>query len=504
MNVNSKAIDQFLKERSENNRSSVLIKKKGQIHISDKKDLSRWVRFKAKIGCGEASFCKVSSFINGHQNAIFVSDNGADERIKKEFNLFVDHYNSEKRVFWKTAKKISNVRSSISVTGSEKSTESQVSNTVQDSQAYLTKISDEYRNWYQVEKPLVWLSFFTKLKSEFTTGARVRPDDHIFSNLILKCQEDDEAYFIPTNSFEDPNPLFGYTLNPTELAELEFLKATLRAAFATKKKIVVVRLGGNGHTVAAGFAANGDFKIIDSMVNGTINIKTLTQHLNQAGIKNEKGNSIQFKGEYVNTRLQKVGHECIRFATLYCYWMYKQKSLEAFEEVNGAFIEGKLQTFEDYTKIEGSSRVRTIKGGDNSSYTNFMRSWAYRTQGLKIDTWEGISTEMLQEGMMQGRMRFYCLHKDLNPFPKWAGIYSAIIVDSEGNERSIKDLPSMPKEQEIPIAEGNDTLGSLAVSGEKRLLVFEEKNPEPQLYRLLPGQKLYNEDWNGKRSIINF
>lgn len=366
-------------------------------------------------------------------------------------------------------------------------------------QAFLDEISEKHRSMYQTEIPLLWRTIFLTLEEEFAAGpiSKVRPEDHKLSNLILDCQEDEEAYFIPANSLAAASSTFAYALDPSHPAQLEFLKRTLHAAFLSGKKIVVVRLGNDIHAVAAGFMSNGNFKIIDSMSTGTVNIQTLTQSLNQASIKNNEGESISFQGEYVNTHLQRGGHECIRFATLYCYYMYKQKSLEAFKEVNGAFFEGKLQCFEDYKKIKGSTKIYSINN-DKVDYADFMRSWTYRMQGLTIDKWEDIPFKMIKQEEDGGVMQAFCLQKGV--LPKTIYIPSALIlVDDQMSERIVYNLDAMPKDQEIFLEDENDILGSLSLPSEKRLIICEEDNPKPRLYRLLAGQKLYTIDWLGKR-----
>ena len=346
---------------------------------------------------------------------------------------------------------------------------------------------------------------FWNLKKRICSGRAiswVAPDDHKLSNLILDCQDDPEAFFIPVNGQESRLT----SLNPTKPIELEFLKNTLHAAFTTGKKIVVVRFTNGFHTVAAGFSSNGNFKIIDSMMYRTVNIKALTQVLNQASIKNDTGEIIQFKGEYINTRLQRGGHECIRFATLYCYQMYQKKNLEAFAEVNGAFLEGKLQRFEDYTKVEGSQKI-PILNSEKADYASFMRSWAYRTRGIKFDTWEEMPITTIQHPLPMpyepdGVMKTYCLQKDPHLPPYFICAYSALIIANNHKECSATSFATMPKEQEIVIEDINGTLGSLTQSGEKRLLVFENNNPTPRLYRLLPDQKLYTVDWTSKPFFV--
>jgi len=339
----------------------------------------------------------------------------------------------------------------------------------------------------------LWGTFGT-LRNDFTPGicTHVSIDSCKLSNIMSDCQGDGEAYFIPANSWENALRKRERELEPQKADHLAFLIKTLSAAFETGKKIVVARLANGIHTAAAGFCVDGRFKIIDSMLDSTVNIRYLGEQLNKASLKNSEGNIIHFKGEYINTSIQRGGHECIRFATLYCYQMYKKKDLNAFEEVNGAFSEGKLKRFEDYKQISGSKKIRSFSGSSSKDlYDKFMRSWAYRTQDMLVDTWEEINlTSRLQESE---KMEIYYLENNPNFPPGNISSEQIFIVDKKGTELTINSLNDMPKEQEIPLSTDDSVvLGSLASPNkEKRLLIFEYGQNQPRLYRLLPHQQVF-------------
>jgi hypothetical protein len=269
---------------------------------------------------------------------------------------------------------------------------------------------EKHSRSYSPSKSEDWQGIFLNLKLEFSHGpiATVTPDDHSFSNLLLTTEHDPEIFSIPHLG-----------INPRISEEMMLLKKILEASFLTGKKMVIGRLCNSKHSLAVGFCSDGSFKIIDSLsrlYGKAIDLKDLTTQLNKAAIKNVKGQPIQFQGEYIHTGIQKGGHECIRFASLYGYQMAKKKDLNAFEEVNGAFVEGKLKTFEDYAKIDGSQRMR-YKQIFNYSYKEFMSSWAYRTQGIRLDSWKNLSLKTIHKNFddyQNGKMAIYGLENDKN------------------------------------------------------------------------------------------
>jgi hypothetical protein len=357
---------------------------------------------------------------------------------------------------------------------------------------YLDELLRRRKNIYEEKKEEKTAGYFQgsfgNLRNKFSFRTEVGPDFDKLSNLTLDCQNDDEAYFIPVSCWENITRLSRVELDPKVEKELAFLIEALSAAFETGKKIVVVRLANANHAVAAGFCADGHFKIIDSMLNLTFDVTNLIEQLNKAQLKDSKGKVIHFKGEYINTSIQKDGCNCTFFATLYCYQMYKQKNLDAFEEVNGAFAEGKLKRFEDCKKIDGSRRIRSFE--ENSSkdlYNQFMCSWAYRTQGFLVDTWEEIKPLSPDE---EGEIAIYYLSKHSNFPPDVQCTRQFFLIEKE-KKLVIDTLINMPKEQEIPLNKDDTiTLGSLLSSKhERRLLIFEKK--EVRMYRLLLHQELF-------------
>jgi hypothetical protein len=359
----------------------------------------------------------------------------------------------------------------------------------------LSNIWENYKKPNIIRKePLRLDMAFLKLMLEFIPGpdSTVRPDDHPLANLVLACESNPDVYFIPTSNF------FGQSF------DIKLLKETLGAAFAVGKKMVVARLSNKIHGVAAGFCADGTFKIIDSMRNGTVNIDKLTKDLNEAMMKDRFGKLINFAGEYVNTHVQKGGHDCLRFATLYCYQMAQTKRLDAYMEVNGAFLEGRLKTFEDYKKINGSVKIGDLSGKEYT-YSPFMQSWVYRGLGIEVDSWEQMPLRLLMDAEFYApnKQEIYCFQKDR--IPLWFDSSNFIIMDDNGNEIPLVDKAALAK-QEINLNE-NDTilLGELKpkMENEKTILVFDKDKKAPRVYRLLSNQKLIEKRLMPDRLVKN-
>lgn len=328
------------------------------------------------------------------------------------------------------------------------------------------------------------LHFEHNLKNEYSSFSRSIPSPcSLFANPMLGFKESQDVFFIPDND----------AFNPTVKTECSVLIDSLRASFGSGKKMLVTQLANNIHAVAAGFKTNGEFKIIDSMGGKTVDMKALTKVLNEAKIKNLDGKLIKFKGEYVNTYIQKGGHECLRFSMLYCYQMAKRLDLNAYQEINGAFLEGKLVKYEDFSQIETVKKVKDI-GSSVLVYKPFMRSWALRICGFQAHDWKQIPLSELVKPIEsgEGQIGIYALKSD--DFPKGCcfkkGLCDLILEDEHGNEISIFDENiSLGK----PLSDSSATIESLSpkVSGTKHFLILNKGNEEPHLFRPLPGQKLY-------------
>lgn len=376
---------------------------------------------------------------------------------------------------------------------------------------FLNEISSSRKNMYYQLNADYWGEKFNRLTAEFSPGimAHGAPDYAPLSNIMKECLEDNEAFFLSSSSLQTTSFYNNICLDIRNPEQLSFLIKTLCAAFESGKKIVVARLANDIHVLVAGFTADGNFKLIDSMSNHTVSLSNLSKALNDSSIKNSLGLPIHFKGEYLNTHIQKGGHECGRFATLYCYHMFKRKDLNAYQEVNGAFSEGKFKTFEDYKNIDGSKKIRSLAGQGKEIYERFMRSWAFRIEGLTVDNWQDFTIEdfIQNQQIYDGVLNFYSLTNSPDIFPKkHPRAPRLIIANPDGTQLSISDCSHLPSEQKIPFPSMNSTLGSLFTSndGSSRLyMMFDKNHPSsPQIFRLLPGQQLYEIDSWGVQTNV--
>jgi hypothetical protein len=77
------------------------------------------------------------------------------------------------------------------------------------------------------------------------------------------------------------------------------------------------------------------------------NLKTIELELNGQSILNRKGEKINFQVKYIRTNVQKK-NDCWLFSCLYPYKIAQKRDIEAYQEVNGAFLEGKWEEINDY------------------------------------------------------------------------------------------------------------------------------------------------------------
>lgn len=223
-----------------------------------------------------------------------------------------------------------------------------------------------------------------KLDSQQTIFSSIHADCG-FGSLYSKFDGDKDVKFLHAES-----------LNPSIEDQMKTLIESLQAAFSTGTKLVLVRLSSSKHATAAAFQSDGRFKIIDSMKSGTVDIDLLTLQLNLAQIRNRQGTPIHFDGDYVNTRLQPTSDNvCMRLATLYAYHIGKTHDLEAYQEVNGAFAEGRLKTFEDHVKISGAKKIKSFSSANRDLYKAFTSSWAYRALMCLHDDWKKVQVSEL-------------------------------------------------------------------------------------------------------------
>lgn len=221
------------------------------------------------------------------------------------------------------------------------------------------------------------------------------------NSMTLRTTNDpdftDEYKIKFVETFKD-NPEIFYAKN-TALIDEKFT-SDLSKAFSEGKKLAVFKIHkmGGFHTECAAFDHKGNFVVVGGLPGHPIidNIEHFADYLNGANIKDGSGNPITFSGKYVNTRLQRGGHMCVRIAELYRYQIAKENSLDAYKKVNGAFYEGRLQSFEDIETIEQAIEIDVMPSPSKENdwekgQYEFFLSFACRGYGVKQNKWQDIT-----------------------------------------------------------------------------------------------------------------
>lgn len=311
------------------------------------------------------------------------------------------------------------------------------------------------------------------------------PDDSELSNLFRQYQD-------PEIAFVSSGKRSCNAFNVSSQSHIEMLIDKLKSEFLEGKKIIFAILSTGKHALAAGFSSDGSFVIVDSMGSNSVDPKNIENILNLAKLKDQVQNEIYFEGYFIHTHIQKGGHECLRFATLYCYHMAVCKDLTAFEEVNGAFLKGRLRCFEDHEKIAGSPRIQSLKN-KTCDYRAFMLSWAYRSLGLTIDAWWQLSLNelaCLQNHQFEAEMIFCSLSKSCLPKFYDDSQFNLEIISSLFQRKTItvKELDTL---MEIPNPDLHAPMEeALFKNNQRYLLVFIKGDPQPHLYQLKRGEKV--------------
>lgn len=180
--------------------------------------------------------------------------------------------------------------------------------------------------------------------------------------------------------------------------EYDTLINAIKDAFSKGKKWAVFRISNDRHSECAAFDDQGNFVIIAGMSGiHTINkFEGFKEKLNAPGIQDESGKPINFLGKYVDTGLQRGGHHCVRFAEIYRYQILKEKRLEAYKKVNGAFCDKKLCTFEDIEKISEARELNvmpqpTAQNNWEETQYAFLLSWMARSYGVHHGRWQEVT-----------------------------------------------------------------------------------------------------------------
>jgi len=367
-----------------------------------------------------------------------------------------------------------------------------------ESNAFIEKMWQEYKEKTDLGAPASLEQF--RIEKSLDTGnfSTVQPD-YKLANLPLKLQNDPYTLFLPD------------VIHPANAEEVKKLTDTLQAAFTIGKEMVVVRFGTNMHAVLGAFSITGEFKLIDSMSSQVINHKELENKLNQAKISNKNGNFISFQGDYINTRIQKGGNTCLRISTLYAYQIAKRRDMDAYQEVNGAFLEGRLNTFEDYACIDGASSRKKTVTTIPASYTKFMNSWAYRSYGYTVDDWRQLPlSDLTNEALIFPNTDTTCIN--LESKLELPIINSSFDSDSYHLELGLEkgDGVFIPIKsanlEEISYDSTPKTFADAIKNKNVCYILYEKNNPKLKIFNLRPGEKLMRRSWDDNKpepSIIS-
>lgn len=313
----------------------------------------------------------------------------------------------------------------------------------------------------------------------------IGPDDSELSNLFLQCQ-DPEILFI---SRKEQRACSAFNIN--DQSNMELLTKKLKTAFLDGKKMAFLILDTGSHAIAAGFSSDGSFIIVDSLLNHSVDPKKMERMLNEAKLKNHTQKEIRFTGQFINTHIQKGGHECLRFATLYCYHMAVRKDLTAFKEVNGAFLEGRLRCFEDYKKITGAPRIDSLK--DKAyKYRTFMQSWLYRSFGLTVNAWWQLTLHELScmQGEFDAEMMSCYLTKSYLPKFYTSSDFSLEMVSSSLERQKITDQTVDTLNLCVNPDVNAPMKDALFKDNQSYLLIFIKNDSQPYLYSLKTDDKV--------------
>ncbi|WP_068467652.1 hypothetical protein [Candidatus Protochlamydia phocaeensis] len=353
-------------------------------------------------------------------------------------------------------------------------------------QVELERLYQSYTQEYEQScQSTTLISSLETLKSDIENDDS--PQSNILSdmslgNLLKQLDEDSKAIFIPNPQFI--NPYKGENSNPDTEEGFNVLKKYLSSAFAIGKEFVVFRFTNNVHTIVGAFRSDGKFKIIDSLLDNTVDLNRLTDALNQAQIKDAAGNPLTFRGKYINTHLQKGGHECIRFATLYGYQMAKRQSFKGYKEVNGALAEGRLRSFEDIFRINEVPLIKDASSVPSQNYKSFMHSWAYRTQGIKKNSWKDLTLADIRNYEDDNIRIRYIFKLTASEF---ISAYGVSMNRSLGMEDG-----SLPHSLPLPENWKQTRLSSLIPEGSEKVIIAVEPNKDPLIFRLSREQKMPN------------
>lgn len=227
----------------------------------------------------------------------------------------------------------------------------------------------------------------------------------------------------------------------------------LQDGITVGKDVVVGEFGHSGHAFTVAVNAQGEFRIINSMgYNNTgTDAAKFAAKLNAKGIKDKNGNPMRFRGELINCHLQEGGHHCRRFTALYVNQIAKEGNIDAYQRVNGAFVDGEASSVFQLKSIDKSRQIKVLNNNDKINsrecISNFMGDWVYRGMG-----YEGRNLK-IAEFSFQDDVELLLLNKGKVPQALMKNKGTQYILDSNGQEKHILW-------EEVPEANDNSALNT--------------------------------------------
>lgn len=472
------AITQYFDQKKD----ARLLIRSGELECVSKSQIGLWTRFKAWCGFGPASLKNVCAFIAKNPQKFFKQPLDPLSAQKWErFRTLIERYN-KKHLFWKRIKNLSKVF------------QGHVLPEPKAGLPLLEKVWKEYSKSIDPHKRTASLATrMIPLHLDHMVPNKSYIDvDQGEANIVRELASNAQVAFYPLE-FKSPE---------RDAQEFAHLCKFMDEAFRAGKSYFVVRLRDHDHAVAAAFRYDGKFKIIDSVKNSTIDIKTLGDKLNGAAIADSKGKPIQFRSEYVNTHLQKADNCCEKYATLYACQMAKTGHFNGYKQVNAAFANRQLNRFEDYQQIARNGSLKDAGKLDRERTRPFLESWIFRSLHLPANRWQDLKVKDISKiGVFPTMLDFFRFqpgeavyasgHTDLETKPEIIpGSRQWILVDLQGQQRPL------PQDRLIRMEENfeQSTFGELVPTSkdEIRLLIRSGKG-EMWWIRLFKGERLFQE-----------
>jgi len=312
-------------------------------------------------------------------------------------------------------------------------------------------------------------------------------------NEVLGFEDHPTAYFIPSTYFINGGDE-QLTFLDKSVAQQDLI-SQISDAFLLGKDVIVGRYGNDVHAITFACNQDGHFKIIDSFTHGTVDINKLESALNAAKIKDSNGKAIHFQGEYVTTRLQIGGNHCQRFATMYAIRIAQTGDIDSYKEVNGAFLEGRMKSYEDLKTIDGKTRIATMpEDWSQNGYRSFMLSWGMRLLGLPQNDWREVSAGILIKSPEGDPSPISFMEFKKGYFPNCTWVDRDLLYLQTPDDHFIElTVNAMLPDSiaQVPIDFDKQSVGELYPTGEDPLICIYDKESKRSINFHLPqGYKI--------------